>query len=403
MLAFMLLSLSYTPLSSASIQDCDKYDTLIEDAVETHWGMFDYPDLWKAQLYQESQCDPYARSPVGAQGFAQFMPGTVADMERRRGKAFNPYNAEVSIDTGAYYMALLSKGWKSKRTDVARHKLAVVSYNSGQGNWFKAQKLCNGALLWEDIKYCVPRVVGKTHSKEALEYWPRTREHAEALTRDTPWRMPEELRVEQTQRIVAAIQDRYEVRRLFNGTAWGTYWTHWDGWITANHVHNEMERKPPPWIREYKPKTYRMPGQIDAALYGVKFPKTPPPYLKEGQHVYILGFPGGSSQPSLRQGYVYLKRRAKADTEYITPAVIVAIITPSEYVNDVRFDPVIGGMSGGVVVSADTLQAVGILVAQNSPHDINRDGVLDQSADVIELRDVWEELNPKKGSVSWVH
>ena len=33
-------------------------------------------DLLAAQLYAESNFNPFARSPAGAQGIAQFMPGT---------------------------------------------------------------------------------------------------------------------------------------------------------------------------------------------------------------------------------------------------------------------------------------------------------------------------------------
>src|SRR5215207_10028779 len=52
--------------------------------------------LLAAQLYVESGFDPLARSPTGAQGIAQFMPGTAAVL----GLA-NPFDAPAAIDAQA--------------------------------------------------------------------------------------------------------------------------------------------------------------------------------------------------------------------------------------------------------------------------------------------------------------
>jgi soluble lytic murein transglycosylase-like protein len=49
--------------------------------------------LLAAQLYAESNFNPFARSRVGALGIAQFMPGTAAGLGLD-----NPFDAERAID-----------------------------------------------------------------------------------------------------------------------------------------------------------------------------------------------------------------------------------------------------------------------------------------------------------------
>lgn len=138
------------------------YDHLIQWSVARWWG--DYPD-WKslkAQFYQESQLDPNATSPVGAKGIAQFMPATWLDVERRLGMSgTNPREARYAIDYGAYYMASLRAQWTAKRPVYERQRLAWASYNTGTGNVLRAQALCDGALLWDDMARCLPTVTGR--------------------------------------------------------------------------------------------------------------------------------------------------------------------------------------------------------------------------------------------------
>ena len=55
--------------------------------------------LISAQLYAESNFNPFAQSPAGAQGIAQFMPGTA----RSYGLS-NPFDADAAIDAQAHLM-----------------------------------------------------------------------------------------------------------------------------------------------------------------------------------------------------------------------------------------------------------------------------------------------------------
>ncbi len=75
--------------------------------------------LLAAQLYAESNFNPFATSPAGAQGIAQFMPGTAAAYGLR-----NPYDAQRAIDAQAHLMHDLLRQFGSV-------PLALAAYNAG--------------------------------------------------------------------------------------------------------------------------------------------------------------------------------------------------------------------------------------------------------------------------------
>ncbi len=77
--------------------------------------------LLAAQLMAESGFDPYAVSPAGAQGIAQFMPGTAAAYGLR-----DPFDPEAAIDAQARLMSGLLRRFGSVR-------LALAAYNAGAG------------------------------------------------------------------------------------------------------------------------------------------------------------------------------------------------------------------------------------------------------------------------------
>lgn len=78
--------------------------------------------LLAAQLKQESGFDPSARSGAGAQGIAQFMPGTAAAMGLR-----NPFDPAQAIPAQAKLMSTLLRRFGSVQ-------LALAAYNAGEGN-----------------------------------------------------------------------------------------------------------------------------------------------------------------------------------------------------------------------------------------------------------------------------
>ena len=120
--------------------------------------------------------NPDARSPVGAEGLAQFMPGTWGDVTKAMGWGLVPRReAKYAIEGGAWYQASLRKKWSAaaNRSIDDRNDLALASYNAGYGWITKAQSLCGGGpkkpLTWEEISVCLPQVTGH-HSKETLTY-----------------------------------------------------------------------------------------------------------------------------------------------------------------------------------------------------------------------------------------
>lgn len=133
--------------------------------------------LWKAQLWTESRLDPAARSPAGAAGLAQFMPGTAAEIWRLLGYGVvDPTLAGPSIEAGAYYMARLRAGWSAPRPWEDKHRLAQASYNAGPGNILAAQRACVGAggnlpSAYDAIMACLPQITGR-YAAETLAYAP---------------------------------------------------------------------------------------------------------------------------------------------------------------------------------------------------------------------------------------
>jgi hypothetical protein len=82
-----------------------------------HWNVS--AALLAAQLMAESNFDPYASSPAGAQGIAQFIPSTAASYGLR-----DPFDPEEAIDAEAHLMSDLIHQFGSSQ-------LALAAYNAG--------------------------------------------------------------------------------------------------------------------------------------------------------------------------------------------------------------------------------------------------------------------------------
>lgn len=78
-------------------------------------------DFFARLIWKESRFDPGAISPAGAEGIAQFMPGTAA--MRGLSDSFDP---ELAIPASAKYLAEMKVGFGNLG-------LAAAAYNSGEG------------------------------------------------------------------------------------------------------------------------------------------------------------------------------------------------------------------------------------------------------------------------------
>ena len=100
--------------------------------------------LLAAQLYAESNFNPFAVSGAGARGIAQFMPGTAAAY----GLA-NPFNAASAIDAQAHLMHDLLVRFASV-------PLALAAYNAGPG----AVAACGCVPAIPETQAYVARILG---------------------------------------------------------------------------------------------------------------------------------------------------------------------------------------------------------------------------------------------------
>lgn len=86
------------------------------------------PDLFRAQIRQESGFNPKARSRAGAGGIAQIMPGTAKSWR------VNPWNPVSALNGAARNMARYIKTYRKQGHDQATaEKLALAAYNAGPG------------------------------------------------------------------------------------------------------------------------------------------------------------------------------------------------------------------------------------------------------------------------------
>ncbi len=97
-----------------------------------------------AQLYAESGFNPFARSAAGAQGIAQFMPGTAGAYGLQ-----DAFDADAAIDAQAHLMRDLLRRFGSL-------PLALAAYNAGPG----AVERYGGIPPYAETRAYVAKILG---------------------------------------------------------------------------------------------------------------------------------------------------------------------------------------------------------------------------------------------------
>ena len=106
------------------------------------------PELVESVIQVESNYNPYAVSPKGAQGLMQLMPATA-----RRFGVKNSFDPKQNIEGGVRYLKFLNETFKDER-------LAVAAYNAGEG---AVQKYGNVPPYRETVDYVAK--VGKRYGQ----------------------------------------------------------------------------------------------------------------------------------------------------------------------------------------------------------------------------------------------
>ncbi len=100
--------------------------------------------LLAAQLMAESGFNPFAVSPAGARGIAQFMPGTAAAYGLR-----DPFDPDAAIEAQAHLMADLLG-------EFGRIELALAAYNAGPA----PVRACGCVPAYPETQAYVTRILG---------------------------------------------------------------------------------------------------------------------------------------------------------------------------------------------------------------------------------------------------
>lgn len=134
------------------------YRSTITREAETRFGLPAPTPVIAAQIMQESQFNPRARSGVGAQGLMQFMPATAewAATAGQLGQA-QPTSPAWAIRAGVWYDRWLYDRVRGN-TDCDRWNFALSAYNGGLGLVYKRQRLSASPYSWDSTGFINPGI-----------------------------------------------------------------------------------------------------------------------------------------------------------------------------------------------------------------------------------------------------
>ncbi len=156
----ILLALSTWPEAQSS----ERYERILRREAHAVMGLSAPVPMMAGQIQAESAWRPDVDSPVGAQGIAQFMPGTsrwMSELYPELGEP-EPYNPHWAIRAMVRY-----DRWNYRRvkgaTECDRWWAALRSYNGGLGHWLNEAKLASNS----ELRALVDEQCGKASRSEA--------------------------------------------------------------------------------------------------------------------------------------------------------------------------------------------------------------------------------------------
>lgn len=133
--------------------------------------------LITAQIVQESGFQIKARSPVGAHGLMQIMPGTAQEISKELDIEFIMKNPRENITAGIYHLQKQYRYFPEAEYSE-RTKLALASYNCGVGRLFDAQDIARYHRrphnYWINVKPYL-RMLKESDWQLHLQIWPQGR------------------------------------------------------------------------------------------------------------------------------------------------------------------------------------------------------------------------------------
>lgn len=125
-------------------EDLSPFDELVRGSSQEY--NFDWR-LVVAQMWQESNFNPKAVSPVGAQGLMQVMPMTAEDM------GFQPpvFEPERNIKAGIKYLNWVRDRFEPTLPAIDKLWFSLASYNAGYGHLLDARRLAQEMGLDPDV------------------------------------------------------------------------------------------------------------------------------------------------------------------------------------------------------------------------------------------------------------
>lgn len=136
LIVFMLFSCHLTPAIAVVPNDAKQHQRELTRNARVIFGLDAPVSLFAAQIHQESRWQFNAKSPVGAQGLAQFMPATADWISGAYPKTLGnnePYNASWSLRALVQYDYWIYQHINQTASDCDRWGFTLSAYNGGLG------------------------------------------------------------------------------------------------------------------------------------------------------------------------------------------------------------------------------------------------------------------------------